>query len=215
MATGQFITLEGGEGTGKSTQATLLREALEARGLKVIQTREPGGSRDAEAIRTLLLTGGDGQWDPVTETLLQFAARADHLRRTILPALERGTWVVSDRFADSTRAYQGAGLGVDADAIEQIYRLVMGNFRPDLTIVLDLPVATGLARAAERDGGITAHYERMPEIFHEHVRERFQEIAAAEPRRCTLVDADKGIDELHAIVLDTVSANLDQRSAHG
>lgn len=210
MAQGRFITLEGGEGAGKSTQQARLCAALAARGIEVIATREPGGSPAAEAIRILLVGDGEGgRWDPVGETLLQFAARADHLRRTILPALERGVWVVSDRFADSTRAYQGAGLGVPRDDIEALYRMVMGDFAPDLTLILDLAVETGLARAAERDAGRSAHYERLPHAFHENVRAAFLSIAAHEPGRCAVLDASTNADSLHEAMIGVVNERLE------
>ncbi len=209
MAQGCFITLEGGEGTGKSTQVTRLCAALAARGIEAIATREPGGSPAAEAIRTLLVGQSEGgRWDPVSETLLQFAARADHLRRTILPALERGVWVVSDRFADSTRAYQGAGLGVPSDHIETLYHMIMDDFAPNLTLILDLPVETGLARATERDAGRSAHYERLPRTFHENVRAAFLAIAARDPGRCAVLDAGTDADSLHEAVIGVVNERL-------
>ena len=209
MAQGCFITLEGGEGTGKSTQVTRLFGALAARGIEAIATREPGGSPAAEAIRTLLVDESEGgRWDPISETLLQFAARADHLRRTILPALERGVWVVSDRFADSTRAYQGSGLGVPRDHIETLYRMVMGDFVPNLTLILDLPVEIGLARAEERDAGRSAHYERLPRAFHENVRAAFLAIAARDPGRCAVLDARADADSLHEAVISVVNERL-------
>ncbi len=209
MAQGRFITLEGGEGAGKSTQATRLCASLSERGIETLATREPGGSPAAEAIRTLLVCESEGgRWDPVGETLLQFAARADHLRRTILPALERGVWIVCDRFADSTRAYQGAGLGVPQDEIEALYHMVMGDFAPDLTLILDLAVEIGLARANERDAGRSAHYERLPRAFHENVRASFLSIAAHEPARCVVLDASADADSLHEAMIGAVNERL-------
>ena len=185
---GRFITLEGGEGAGKSTQQRRLADWLRRGGREVIETREPGGSPGAEEIRQLLVTGAAGRWDAVTEALLHFAARRDHLRQTIEPALARGSWVVCDRFADSTLAYQGYGQGLGRPAIETLYALVVGSLRPDLTLVLDLPVAEGLARAKGR-----AHqedrYEQMDLAFHERLREGFHDIVAREPGRCLLIDA--------------------------
>lgn len=144
---GRFLTLEGGEGTGKSTQLPLIAAWLRDAGLAVVETREPGGSPGAEKIRELLVNGPTDRWDPVTETMLHFAARREHLERTILPALERGAWVVCDRFADSTLAYQGYGLGVARDVIGDLYRMVVGDMKPDLTFILDIPSEIGLKRS--------------------------------------------------------------------
>ena len=151
MTRGQFITLEGGEGTGKSTQAARLVARLKARGLDVVHTREPGGSTGAEEIRHIALNGDAGRWSPLTETLLMYAARSDHLERTIRPALEAGRWVVCDRFADSSRAYQGAGGGVPPEVIEAIDAAVVGADQPDLTLVFDLRVEVG-AQGVTFDG---------------------------------------------------------------
>ena len=153
VSRGRFITFEGGEGTGKSTQARLLAERLTGAGREVVLTREPGGSAGAEAIRALLVTGSVDRWSATTETLLMHAARRDHIERLIGPALERGAWVVCDRFADSTRAYQGAAGGAPAELIAALEREVLGDVTPDLTLVLDLPPADGLARAAGRGPG--------------------------------------------------------------
>lgn len=188
MAAGKFITLEGGEGSGKSTQVKALAAALRDSGREVVETREPGGSPGAEAIRELLIHGESDRWDAVSETLLHFAARRDHLRRVIWPALNEGSWVISDRFADSTLAYQGYGLQLGADFVRRIYDLTVGDFRPDLTFILDLPVQEGLARAAARRGG-GERYEGMGIAFHERLRAGFLEIAKAEPERCLVVDA--------------------------
>src|ERR1700679_160499 len=148
--TGRFITLEGGEGAGKSTQAKRLAAALEKHGIKVVTTREPGGSPGAEEIRGLLVNGAPGRWDALTETLLVYAARADHVKRTIGPALLAGKWVICDRFTDSTYAYQGAGRGLARETIRRIDAVVLDDFKPDMTLVLDLDVETGLKRAAAR-----------------------------------------------------------------
>src|SRR5262249_30259237 len=150
-ARGKFITLEGGEGAGKSTQAKLLAEFLRKRGIKVVLTREVGGAPSAEEIRNLWLGKGEGHWDPLTQLLRITAAPREHLVKTIWPSLKKGHWVVSDRFADSTRAYQGAGLKLDTKAIDSLYRQIAGNFEPDLTLVLDLPVKTGLRRMTDDD----------------------------------------------------------------
>ncbi len=207
---GRFITLEGGEGAGKSTQLRRLADWLRQGGREVVETREPGGSPGAEEIRRLLVTGAAGRWDPVSELLLHFAARRDHLRHTIEPALQRGAWVVSDRFADSTMAYQGYGHRLGPAAVRTVCDLAVGEFRPDLTLVLDLPVAEGLARAQARNGGDAQgedRYERMDNAFHERLREGFHRIVAEEPQRCLLIDA--GGDE--AAVAARIRAAVGER----
>jgi dTMP kinase len=206
-ARGRFITLEGGEGAGKSTQIGRLAAWLGARGRDVVTTREPGGAPGAELIRKLLVEGPAERWDGTTEALLHFAARRDHLRATVWPALERGAWVVSDRFADSTRAYQGSGHGLELEALDRLYEVAVDGFRPDLTIILDLPVETGLARAASRRGAET-RYESLPRDFHERVRRGFLEIAQAEPRRCAIVDASNGIDDIAGAIARLVTERL-------
>lgn len=207
MNAGRFITLEGGEGAGKSTQVEQLCQALRGRDLTVVATREPGGSDGAEAIRALLVRGDTARWDPLTEALLHFAARRDHYVRTIAPALARGDWVVSDRFADSTTAYQGHGLGVDREALRRLYATVLGDFAPDLTIVLDLPVEAGLDRANRRGGD--DRYERMDVAFHQRLRDGFLAIAANEPVRCAVIDANADTDAVAAAVLAVVDGRLD------
>lgn len=204
---GRFVTFEGGEGAGKSTQVRRLVEALRARGIEAVQTREPGGSPGAEEIRRLLVEGGTGRWDGVAELLLHYAARRDHLLRTVQPALGAGAWVVSDRFADSSMAYQGYGHGLGRDPVEALHRVAVGDFRPDLTLILDLPVELGLARAAGR-GGAEDRYERMDRAFHERLRRGFLDIAAREPGRCAVIDATRDPDAVHAEVLAAVDARL-------
>jgi len=206
-ASGRFITLEGGEGAGKSTQIVRLADWLKARGHDVVTTREPGGAPGAEMIRKLLVEGPAERWDGTTEALLHFAARRDHLRSTVWPALKRGAWVVSDRFADSTRAYQGYGHALDLEALDRLYEVAVDGFRPDLTLILDLPVETGLARAAQRRGGET-RYESLPRDFHERVRKGFLEIARAEPKRCAVIDASTDIDAIAAEIARTVGERL-------
>jgi dTMP kinase len=206
-APGRFITLEGGEGAGKSTQIARLADWLRSSGRNVVTTREPGGSPGAEMIRKLLVEGPAERWDGTTEALLHFAARRDHLRSTVWPALESGAWVVSDRFADSTRAYQGWGHGLDLEALDRLYEVAVDGFRPDLTLILDLPVEAGLARAAARRGAET-RYESLPRDFHERVRKGFLEIAKAEPRRCAVVDASNDIDTIAAAIARTVTDRL-------
>ena len=207
MSRARLITLEGGEGTGKSTQAKLLAGTLQDAGIEVVLTREPGGAPGAEQIRTLLVDGEPGRWDGLTETLLHFASRREHLARTVLPALERGAWVVSDRFADSTMAYQGYGHGLDRGLIENLYGAVVGDFRPDLTIVLDMPAEQGLARAGEREAGAT-RYERMGLDFHRRLRDGFLEIARGDGARCAVIDAAAGIDDVHAAIMAVVRERL-------
>lgn len=204
---GRFITLEGGEGGGKSTQARRLADALKGEAGEVLLTREPGGSPGAEQIRGLLVDGEVHRWDAVTETFLHFAARRDHLINTVQPALARGAWVISDRFADSTMAYQGYGHGVDRDAIAELYRICVGTLKPDLTLILDLPVEAGLARAAGRGGG-EDRYERMDVAFHERLRQGFLEIAGRDPARCVVIDAARGEDEVHAQIIAAVRARM-------
>ena len=188
MERGRFITLEGGEGAGKSTQIRLLAEALEARGKRVVTTREPGGTDGAEAIRGLLLSGGQDRWNDATEALLFAAARADHVAKLIQPALDRGEWVLCDRFVDSTRAYQGGAGGVSDADILALHQIGSGGLLPDRTLVLDIPVAEGARRAAAR----SATADRMgakAQDYYERVALRFRDMAAAEADRFRLVDA--------------------------
>lgn len=204
---GRFITLEGGEGSGKSTQTRRLGAWLGAAVGDVVLTREPGGSPGAEQIRGLLVDGDIRRWDPLSETLLHFAARRDHLVTTILPALSRGAWVLSDRFADSTVAYQGYGHGVDRAALAELYRLCVGDLKPDLTLILDIPVEIGLGRAAGRRAG-EDRYERMDRAFHERLRQGFLAIARSEPERCVVIDATPDEDAVHAAIVAAVGKRL-------
>ena len=197
--TGRFITLEGGEGTGKSTHVRRLAAALEHKGLGVLATREPGGSPGAEQIRDLLVNGAPGRWDAMTETLLVYAARADHVGRTIGPALLAGKWVICDRFSDSTYAYQGAGRGLARETIRRIDAVVLDDFKPDLTLVLDLDVETGVARAMGR-GGAESRFEQFDRDFHERLRQSFLDIAKRNPDRCILIDASGSEDEVAAAI---------------
>lgn len=208
MARGRFITFEGGEGAGKSSQVRLLEDRLTAAGRTVVRTREPGGSPGAEAIRALLVTGDPDRWSPMTETLLMYAARRDHVERVIEPALARGDWVICDRFADSTRAYQGAGGGAPAALIETLEREILGATRPDLTLILDLPVDTGLARAAARDTGAETRFEAKGAAFHQRLREGFLAIARAEPERCAVIDAALPLEAVSAAVWSIVAGRL-------
>jgi dTMP kinase len=204
---GRFITFEGGEGAGKSTQVRLLTAALAGQGRDVLATREPGGATGAEEIRWLLVSGDPGRWDGVTEALLHFAARRDHLARTVWPALDAGRWVVSDRFADSTMAYQGYGHGLGREPIERLYAVTVGSFAPDLTLILDVPPESGIARTHARMDG-EDRYERMDLSFHQRLRAGFLEIAALEPQRCVIIDASGSVDEVHAAILKAVAERL-------
>ena len=202
---GKFITFEGGEGAGKSTQIQHLATRLKAAGINCITTREPGGSPGAEEIRNLLVTGEVGRWTAMTEALLFAAARDDHLNRTIRPALELGTWVLCDRFSDSTRAYQGAAEGLSPEAIETLDALVVGPTQPDLTLIMDLSVEEGLARATSGDAGDENRFERMGVPFHERLRMAFIVIAKNAPERCSMIDASKGVEEVADAVWGVVS----------
>ena len=189
MAGGRFICLEGGEGAGKSTQLVALAAALEGRGISVIVTREPGGSRGAEAIRSLLLEGDEGRWSPRAEALLFAAARSDHVDKTIKPALDRGLWVLSDRFLDSSLAYQGEAGGLGIEQVRDLHRFGAQDFLPDRTLVLSLDEAEGAARARVRDGSAGDRIGSRPPSYHAAVDAGFRAMAASEPERVRLVDA--------------------------
>lgn len=184
---GRFISLEGGEGVGKSTQLQELAARLRGRGLEVVETREPGGSQGAEAIRSLLLQGDERRWTIEAEALLFAAARADHVDKTIRPALERGAWVISDRFIHSSLAYQGGAGGLGIERVRELHRFATGDFLPDRTLVLMLK--EGRERASERDGGSPDRIGGRPAEFHHKVHAAFEAIAAEEPGRVRLVDA--------------------------
>jgi len=208
---GKFITLEGGEGAGKSTQARLLAAWLGEKSLSVALTREPGGTPGAEEIRNLLVTGAIGRWDSLTETLLHYAARREHMARLIQPALDRGQWIICDRFIDSTTAYQGYGQGIDLGTIARLRETVLGGFAPDLTLILDVSPETRRARTAARiaaNPGNEDRYERMNEAFHDRVRAGFHAIAQAEPGRCAVIAADQGIEAVSADIKTVVAKRL-------
>ncbi len=207
MARGRFITLEGGEGAGKSTLARGLAAALEPHVGPVELTREPGGTPNAEAIRALLLEGETGRWSPVSETLLLYAARADHAERRIRPALDAGRWVICDRFSDSTRAYQGAAGGMDAGRIAAIDAAVMEGLAPDLTLILDLDPEAGLQRALDR-GEDATRFERHGLDFHRALREGFLDIARDEPVRCAVIDSSQPPETVLAAALAVIDARL-------
>jgi dTMP kinase len=211
---GRFITLEGGEGVGKSEQAKRLEERLRILGLDVVRTREPGGSPHAEELRDVVLSGFAARFGPTGEALLFAAARIDHLDETILPALERGAWVVCDRFADSTRVYQGVAGKLDLGFIASLEDIVIGGNRPDLTIVLDIPAEAGLERARVRRGTRSPdRFEAEGVEFHETLRRAFLEIAAAEPARCVVVDARKSEEEVGDAIWSVVEERLDPAAA--
>jgi dTMP kinase len=205
LSPGRFITFEGGEGGGKSTQARRLAAHLAGQGLPVLLTREPGGSAGAEAIRRVLLEGQG--FDAVAEAMMMFAARREHVVATIRPALEAGVWVVCDRFADSTRAYQCHGQGVPGEVYAKLADLALEGLAPDLTLILDIPPAAGRARAMRR-GAAADRYERLDAGFHARVRAGFLAIAAAEPQRCAVLDAARPAETVFADILATVAARL-------
>ena len=207
MARGFFITLEGGEGAGKSTQAARLAGRIGVSGREVVRTREPGGSVGAEAIRGLLVTGDATRWSPMSETLLMNAARRDHIERLIEPALARGAVVICDRFADSTRAYQGAAGGVVPKFIADLETHVLGAVRPDLTLVLDLPAETGLARTKAREGA-EDRFESKGTEFHRRLRDFYRSLAADEPERCVLIDGARDEDAVAGAIWSAVEPRL-------
>ncbi len=182
-------------------------EALARNGIEALPTREPGGAPAAELIRDLLLKGAAARWDGISEALMMVAARRAHLTATILPALERGAWVVCDRFADSTVAYQGYGGGVPVEALTGLHRLIAGDFRPDLTLLLDLPVEEGLARALARRGDET-RFEQRDIHFHKRVRRGFLAIAKQEPTRCIVIDASRSIEDIHRALMRCIGERL-------
>lgn len=212
--TGRFITVEGGDGSGKSSQVRLLADRLTSCGRQVLVTREPGGSEGAEAIRELFVNGPPDRWDAVCEALLIYAARRDHVTRAIAPALARGDWVVCDRFSDSTMAYQGAAGGLGSHWISELDRSVMAGLpRPDLTVIVDVPTETALARAAGRGGA--DRFERFGASFHRTLRDAFLAIAASEPERCRVVDGDRDMEIVADEIWQLVSDRFDEAATDG
>ena len=205
---GKFISFEGGEGTGKSTQVRILSERLNESGIKTFCTREPGGTRIAEEIRSILVRGEKGKCDPYSEVLLHFAARRNHLVEKIWPALENGTWVICDRFTDSSMAYQGMAMGVGESTINTLSRLFIEKFSPNLTFVMDLQVGEGLKRTKARVVG-EDRYESMGLSFHEKVREAFLEIAANETDRCVVIDSMQSVERISRQVIDLVEQRFE------
>ena len=211
---GRFITFEGGEGGGKSTHAKLLGEKLEKIGIDVVLTREPGGSPGAEIIRHVLLSGAAKPLGAETEAILFAAARDDHVRATIAPALASGKWVICDRFLDSTRVYQGILGHVDAQLIRGLERVTVGETMPDLTLILDVPVEIGLARASERRGSGTAdRFEAENVEFHEKLRGSYAALAKLEPERCILIDATQSREAVQDHIWSVVNERLMRRRA--
>lgn len=201
-----FITFEGGEGAGKSTQIRRLAQHFKGQGRDAVLTREPGGTAPAEAVRALLVNGDAGKWTSTAEALLNYAARDAHLRDVIRPALSRGQTVLCDRFMDSTRAYQGYAGDCPMSLIDVLELNVVGKTRPELTFVFDLEPALGLARAAQRGAGVEDRYERKGLIFHEALRLGFLEIARREPSRCIVLDASQSADAVWSALLDHLNA---------
>lgn len=220
--TGRFITFEGGEGAGKSTQIGRLRQRLEAVPLEVLATREPGGSVRAEKIRAFILEGKAKHLGPFAEAVLFTAARIDHVDRTILPALQRGVHVLCDRFADSTRAYQGASGQVDPELIGSLERIALKGLRPDVTFILDLPAEVGLSRVGRRQADLgegTDRFEQEGIGFHQALREAFLAIAEAAPDRCVVIDADRDPDAIEEAIWSALRERLPEltgetRAAH-
>lgn len=211
---GRFITFEGGEGTGKSTQAAALAQRLRSMGIGVVLTREPGGSPGAEIIRHVLLSGAAKPLGPDAEAILFAAARDDHVTNTIEPALGRGRWVISDRFADSTRVYQGVLGRVDPLLIGGLHRVTVGSLKPNLTFILDVPADMSLERASKRRRGEGPdRFEAEAPEFHERLREAYLQLAAGEPDRCVLIDARDQVAAVSARIWDTVVKRLDPATA--
>jgi len=206
---GKFITFEGGEGAGKSTQARLLERSLEERGINVVLTREPGGSPGAEEIRSLLVEGEPERWTPLTETLLFLAARSDHIARLIRPSLESGKWVVCDRFSASTLVYQGIARGVGVDTINALQNAIPGMVFPDLTIILDVTPEIGLTRVGTRAEDIETRFEKFDGKFHDTLRMAFRELSETQEENCVLVDGGRQLevvaDEIWRIVQERLS----------
>ena len=214
MSAGRFITFEGGEGSGKSTQARRLADFLRSAGCETVLTREPGGTPFAEQVRDLILSRSTARHGATAQALLFFAARCDHVEALIRPALDRGAWVICDRFSDSTRAYQGAAGAMPRDAIEALDRIVVGDTRPDLTLILDIDPARGLDRAAERraagdqQASAPDPFEERGLDFHERLREGYLQIARADPARCRLIDADATPDAVGDRVREAVQQHF-------
>ena len=210
---GKFITFEGGEGCGKSTQAKLLVDYLRNKGISAVLTKEPGGTPEGQVLRQLLVTGDKDKFDAVTECLLYYADRRVHLQKLVWPALAQNKWVISDRFADSTEAYQYFGYDkrVDFSTLQNLYRIVAGDFKPDLTIILDLPPEVGMRRSyakAEKMAIKELRFESREAEFHENLRRGFLEIAHREPERCVVINANTDIETLHCEIVRAVETKF-------
>lgn len=206
---GKFITLEGGEGCGKSTQLKLLVPALQKLGIETIATKEPGGTPDGAVLRNLLVTGDKDRFDAITECMLYFADRRIHLNQVIWPALAKNQWVVSDRYADSTEAYQYYGYNkrISREMLQDLYQMAVGSFKPDLTIILDMDPERGMARSFAKAESVVVkelRFENKALEFHNNLREGFRQIAAREPERCVLINADKSIEEVHNEIMNII-----------
>lgn len=206
--TNGFIVLEGVDGAGKGVQSRMLCDAMQAAGLDVVLSREPGGSTGAEEIRRLIVEGAAARWDDMTELLLIYAARRSHLVETIWPALAAGRWVISDRFADSSRAFQGIAGGLGLEKVETLHKMVVEDFEPDLTLVLDLDPSVSLARARER-GGAEDRFEQKGLDYQQRVREGFRMLARRSPGTHVLIDADQSVEAVSEAVLDAVRRRFD------
>ena len=216
MANGLFITFEGGEGSGKSTQIKLLKEYFEKKGKSVLLTREPGGSDGAEEIRGLLLKGGTDRWDKKTEILLFLAARRDHLVKKVSPAVQNGEIVLSDRFHDSTVAYQCFGYGYDAQIekdISFLYQFIAGDFKPDITVVLDIDPEKGILRSKNRFGNDEQRFEQMDLTFHQNIRQAFLTLAQNEPNRFIVINAEQSIEAIHEQLVEKLEERLNANAA--
>ena len=217
MDRGQFITLEGGEGAGKTTQAERLSKALNAAGIETLLTREPGGTFGAEAIRELVLSGSQDRWDGMTELLLMYAARIDHVERLIKPALERGVWVISDRFSDSTMAYQGYARGLGAPRVKELHTVIMNGFEPDLTLLFDMDPVLAMGRVEKR-GEKLSRFDAEEIDFHKTLRAAFLQIAADSKPRIFTLDAGQSRDAVTARMLFGLTKTYPQlsgRLGHG
>lgn len=214
MSSGLFITFEGGEGAGKTTQARKLKEYLESKGLEVVLTREPGGTVEAEKIRDLLVQRDSGNWTPMAECVLFFAARQMHIETLIRPSLASGKIIICDRFTDSTRAYQGYGRGFDLEKIEAINNLVIDNFQPHLTLIFDLPVEEGLKRSLAQKAKASGlestedKFEKLDRGFHEKMREGYLKIAKENSHRCSVINAARSPDEIFPDIVNAVEGKL-------
>ena len=208
MRVPKFITFEGGEGAGKSTQVDRLSNAFKKQKIPLITTREPGGSHGAEAIRSLLVSGNPNRWQPKTELLLHYAARIEHISNLLKPSLDQGKWVISDRFSDSTFAYQGFGHGIDLRELTNIHAFAVENYKPDYSILLDLTVKQGLSRAKARKIN-EDRYEQMSHDFHERVRRGFLEMSAKEPDRFIVIDGSQPVDYVALKVIEAINKRFD------